>query len=232
MSRVLQNLLMLLTCLFMIAAAAVVRYGTVAGIPAAAPSDTSVVSTSGSTTVINTASLCKNVSGYAGPTPLAVYITDGRIDSVQALPNVETPRFFARAEEALIHKWDGMTPAEARALQVDGVTGATYSSQSVIANMYAALDYAVNAAVTEGATTPFEPKAGFFASLAVVLCGCIVPLFVRSHRYRVVQLIVNVVVLGFWTGSFRRRAEGISETERSSSGSATDCCAVGLPGAM
>jgi len=202
MSRVLQNLLMLLTCLFMIAAAAVVRYGTVAGIPAAAPSDTSVVSTSGSTTVINTASLCKNVSGYAGPTPLAVHITDGRIDSVQVLPNVETPRFFARAEEALIHKWDGMTPADARALQVDGVTGATYSSQSVIANMHAALDYAVNAAVTEGATTPFEPTAGFFASLAVVLCGCIVPLFVRSHRYRVVQLIVNVVVLGFWTGSF------------------------------
>ena len=61
---------------------------------------------------------------------------------MQALPNVETPRFFARAEEALIHKWDGMTPAEARALQVDGVTGATYSSQSVIANMHAALDYA------------------------------------------------------------------------------------------
>lgn len=201
MSRVLQNILMLFTCLFMIAGAAVVRYGTVAGIDAAAPTDTTVVSTSGDTTVINTTSLCKDVSGYAGATPLAVYITDGRIDSVETLPNVETPRFFERARKALIHKWDGLTVAEARALHVDGATGATYSSRSVIANMNAALDYAASSAVMSAGPV-FEPTAGFFVALAVVLCGCIVPLFVRSHRYRVVQLIMNVVVLGFWTGSF------------------------------
>ena len=72
--------------------------------------------------MINTTSLCKDVSGYAGATPLAVYITDGRIDSVETLPNVETPRFFERARKALIHKWDGLTVAEARALHVDGAS--------------------------------------------------------------------------------------------------------------
>ena len=32
--------------------------------------------------------------------------------------------------------------------------------------------------------------------------GAILPLFLKNKRYRILQLILNVVVLGFWCGSF------------------------------
>jgi uncharacterized protein with FMN-binding domain len=40
-----------------------------------------------------------------------------------------------------LEKWNGKTVKDARTLQVDAVTGATYSSEAVIQNVQMALDY-------------------------------------------------------------------------------------------
>lgn len=94
------------------------------------------------TYVVNTSSLGANIKGFKGATPLEVYIKDNKVVKVEALPNQETPRFFARVKQSLLPKFNGMKVSKAsKASAIDGVTGATYSSKAVKANVAAALDY-------------------------------------------------------------------------------------------
>ena len=154
---------------------------------------------SGQQEIINTTDLGKDISGYAGPVPLKVYVSGGRIDSVVALPNAESPKFFNRLEAAgLTRAWNGKTLREAASMDVDAVTGATYSSKAYIANVRAAAAYAegVKAASADGVS------AGAVAALVVILAGAVLPLFIRKPAYRLVQQLLNVAVLGFWAGTF------------------------------
>ena len=96
------------------------------------------------TLVVNTTELCKDVVGYNGPTPLKITIVDNVVASVEALPNVETPRFFDLVlAGGLLNAVVGKTPAEAADMPLDAVSGATYSSNAVIANLRAGLKSAV-----------------------------------------------------------------------------------------
>ena len=84
---------------------------------------------------MNTTSLTKSIKGYLGTTPLKIYITDNKIDKIEALPNQETPKYFAKVKKQLLDKWNGMTVSKAMKAQVDGVTGATLSSDAVKKNV-------------------------------------------------------------------------------------------------
>lgn len=202
-----RHVVSLLTCGLMLLAVAVNRDGKVAGhaLNAPQPAESGPVSTAadGSVTV-NTTTLAADVTGYGGPVPLEITLRDGRIAAVTPLRNAESPDFFRRLEEEhFFDLWTGLTPQEALNQQVDAVTGATLSSRAVAQTMRRGLEYAAGTAASQAA-----PAAAFWQSpksvcaLAVVLLGAIVPLFVRSRRYRLVQLVLNVAVLGFWTGSF------------------------------
>lgn len=90
------------------------------------------------TVVINTTSLSK-VKGYVSKTPLKVFIKNDKITKVMALANEETPEYFQFVREDLLPKYRGIKISEAET--VDGVTGATYSSAAVKANVKAALKY-------------------------------------------------------------------------------------------
>jgi electron transport complex protein RnfG len=91
--------------------------------------------------VVNTTELGKNVDGYVGPTPLKVYIRKNKIQKIEFLPNQETPKYWNAAKKHLQNKWDGMKVADAKKADVDGRTGATFSSDAVKANVKLALDY-------------------------------------------------------------------------------------------
>lgn len=91
--------------------------------------------------VINTTTLATNVEGYIGPTPLKIYIEKNKIVKIEALKNQETPKYFAKIKKQLLDKWNGMTVKEAQKAQVDGVTGATISSDAVKENVKRGLDY-------------------------------------------------------------------------------------------
>lgn len=162
--------------------------------------------------VIHTAGLT-TASGYAGPVPLDVFVSSGRIDSVVALRNSESPNFFKRTS-SLLKSWDGKTVEEALAMKVDAVSGATYSSTAIMANMEAGLSYYLDE--PPSAPTDHMPWK-MWVAFAVVLAACIVPLFVNNRIYRRVQLVANIIVLGFWCGQFldyslmlRYLSEGIS----------------------
>ena len=88
------------------------------------------------TVVINTEKLGKEVLGYAGPTPIEITVTDGKIEKIEALPNVESPGFFQRVQESTIFTaLIGKTVKEASEVQLDAVSGATFSSKAVIENI-------------------------------------------------------------------------------------------------
>lgn len=93
------------------------------------------------TYIINTTELGKNIEGYNGPTPLKIYIKKNKVVKIEALKNQETPKYYARVKKALFEKWNNLKVSEAQKLQVDGVTGATYTSEAVIKNVQAGLDY-------------------------------------------------------------------------------------------
>ena len=92
-------------------------------------------------TVINTTTLAEDVEGYAGPTPLKIFIKKNKIEKIEALKNLETPKYWALIKRDLLNRWNGLTVKNAATQQVDVVTGATYSSEAVIENVRRGLDY-------------------------------------------------------------------------------------------
>lgn len=149
--------------------------------------------------IINTTEIGKDISGYAGPVPLEIYVSNGTIDSIVALSNSESPRFFSRLdEEGLTRAWNGKTLKEAETMHVDAVSGATYSSNAFIANVRAGAAFAEG----EKAKSANPASAATIAALIVIIAGAILPLFIKRPAYRLVQELLNVAVLGFWAGTF------------------------------
>ena len=91
--------------------------------------------------VINTTNLAKDVEGYNGSTPLKIYIKKDKVERIEFLKSMETPKYYAKVKKALMDKWNGLKVKDAKTQQVDIVTGATYSSEAVIKNVQAGLDY-------------------------------------------------------------------------------------------
>lgn len=198
-----------LFCLLVIAVASLTRDGKLLGYNLT-PSETdgkalpavsdSIRTEADGTIVVNTTSMGGNITGYAGTVPVEIRIKDGIVVSVDALPNKETPEFFDEAK-TLLGNWKGKSISEARRLKVDAVSGATFSSKAIIANVHRGLDCAAKATTERHwwDETDFSVKA--ICGIIVALMAAILPLFVRNKPYRIIQQVLNVGVLGFWCGS-------------------------------
>ena len=207
------RLLSLVVVMLVLSAAAILRDGRIFGhdlrqthaavVSVAQGSDTLSVQPDG-TFVVNTRVLAKDVQGYGGPVPLKIHIDkDGRLTAIEAEPNAESPSFFDRAKE-LFSRWQGKTIDEAMAEDVDAVSGATFSSKAIIRNVQRGLAYAKQRSQwgEDGSVGALETSAPPIVALIAVLLGAVVPLFTNNRRLHLVQLVVNVVVLGLWTGTF------------------------------
>lgn len=93
------------------------------------------------TYVVNTTTLAKDVKGFRGATPLNIYIKNNKVVKVEALANQETSNFFNKVRQGLLQKWNGMKVSKASTANVDGVTGATFSSKAVKENVKRGLKY-------------------------------------------------------------------------------------------
>lgn len=215
------RLLSLVVVMLVLSAAAILRDGRIFGhdlrqthaavVSVAQGSDTLEVQPDG-TFVVNTRVLAKDVQGYGGLVPLKIHIDkDGRLTAIEAEPNAESPSFFDRAKE-LFSRWQGKTIDEAMAEDVDAVSGATFSSKAIIRNVQRGLAYAKQHGLADGGkgaqkesverTVATGWTLGSIVALIAVLLGAVVPLFTNNRRLHLVQLVVNVVVLGLWTGTF------------------------------
>lgn len=167
--------------------------------------DTITISPDGAM-VINTTYLAGDVSGFRGAVPLKIYIdADGVITNIEALPNSETPRFFERAQ-SLLSVWKGKTVQDAQAAEVDAVSGATFSSKAIIENVKRGLDYAQTVASDKISAAKSKKSSNIdyyaIAATVVALLGAVLPLFLKGQKWRNIQLALNVIVLGAWTGTF------------------------------
>ena len=153
--------------------------------------------------VISSLSLAQDVIGYAGNTPLFVYIdTEGTIQGIATMANDETPGFFRRAKRGILGEWKGLTVEEALDTEVDVVTGATYTSRSLNENVRAVLSaYAATDLMRHDA-----PAIGWGRTLllfAVFAFGLVVSWRFRGIRWlRLAVMVLNVGITGFWCGQF------------------------------
>ena len=107
----------------------------------AAAEKSEVMTREGDTYVVNTTELSKDELGYQSPTPVKIYIKNGVIQRVEALPNDETPKYFDAAKKKVLPQWEGMRVKQAQKAHIDGRTGATLSSEALIKNVQMGLDY-------------------------------------------------------------------------------------------
>ena len=92
-------------------------------------------------TVVNTTTLGKDVTGYVGTTPVKIFIKGNKIVKVELLKNQETPKYISKVKRQLLPKWNDMKVNDALKKQVDGVTGATFSSDAIKENVRLGLEY-------------------------------------------------------------------------------------------
>ena len=92
-------------------------------------------------TIVNTTTLAQNVEGYNGSVPVKIYIKKNKIEKIEVLKNQETPKYLAQVKKAMLNAWDGLTIKAAKAKKVDGVTGATFTSEALVENVKMGLDY-------------------------------------------------------------------------------------------
>lgn len=104
--------------------------------------------TKSSPQVIMTGEIAKKVIGYQGPTPVSISISNGRITSITALDNQETPSYFNKAKQKVFAQFIGKTVEEALSLDADVATGATYSSEALIKNIKMGLKQAKGSKAT------------------------------------------------------------------------------------
>lgn len=154
--------------------------------------------------LINSRPYAGDVSGFGGPTPVWIYLnTDNQVERILPGENSETATFFERAlNGGILERWRGVAASQADEQEVDAVSGATYSSRALTANVQAALS-----AFTHQREAPASaPSIGWLRTVAValvLLLGIYVSLFRRGNpTWRLVQLALNVVVTGFWCGQF------------------------------
>lgn len=78
-----------------------------------------------------------SAEGFKGTITVSVVVKNGLVTEISILDEKDTPQYFERAKE--------MIPSiiESQSLEVDAVTGATYSSKGILDAVYSALQNAV-----------------------------------------------------------------------------------------
>lgn len=154
-------------------------------------------------TIVSTAPYAKDVTGFAGPTPLYLFLSpDNIVKAVVAADNAESPDFCRQACNGIFSQIVGLSANEAQGKRVDAVTGATFSSNAIIANVKQTLSERAKA----NRKAKVKPVIGWgktVAVAAVLLLGILASWRLRGIKsVRLAILILNVCVTGFWCGQF------------------------------
>ena len=121
-------------------------------------------------TILYTEEFCKDIIGFNGAIPMEINMENGKIASIVILDNEETPHFLERVTDAqLVENFYGLTPKEAIDLNLDAVSGATYSSKAIIKSVKTRME------AYEKDVNPSPWTWQLFG-----LIGCAVALFVLS----------------------------------------------------
>ena len=93
------------------------------------------------TYIVNTTTLAQDVEGYNGPTPLEIHIKKNKIVKVVLLKSMETPKYNARIKKDMLPKYENQKLTKNKGVEVDGVTGATFTSDAMKENVRRGVEY-------------------------------------------------------------------------------------------
>lgn len=93
------------------------------------------------TYIVNTTTLAQDVEGYNGPTPVEIHIQKNKIVKVVLLKSMETPKYNARIKKEMLPKYEGQKVVKNKTPEVDGLTGATFTSDAIKENVRRGLEY-------------------------------------------------------------------------------------------
>ncbi len=153
--------------------------------------------------ILSSQTVARDVNGYAGNTPVFLYVSaDSTVRGLAAGDNIETPHFFDEAFAAVREQVVGKRVSALARTDIDGATGATYSSNALTRNvkLVAAAFRASNAAPTSAPAIGWTLTAVIIAVLAFGVWASFAASRLKWLRF--VVLVVNVVVTGFWCGQF------------------------------
>lgn len=154
------------------------------------------------TRVVSSTSIARDISGFGGPTPLKMYLKSDTIVRIELLDNNETPDFLAASlEKSPLTRWIGLSPQEVLNQKADAVSGATLTSSAINQTLFRAAGFAAQKSVVASTGSFFSIKS-LIGLLVIGLGIALTFLKVKSKHFRTVHLILNVLVLGFWCGSF------------------------------
>jgi len=149
------------------------------------------------------------ITGYGGPTPLAVGLDDeGDVFGVVLLENAESESYLMDVlDSGLQECWNGLPVDRALTKTVDAVSGATMSSSAIIETLHATLQPLVQ--VKQAAPPPSSRVTGTMLWLWLVLILDIALFCFRKRlrRLRTWFLLANVAVIGFLAGSMLSLAQ-------------------------
>lgn len=203
----LKQAITLLVCFIMMLAVSISRDGKIFGKKLNSPNEGTTVrevikAESDGTTSIYTYPLAKNVIGFGGAIPLKISLLDNTVTGIAILDNDETPSFINEVEQQLLPSYINRSIDEILSMNIDAVSGATYSSEAVIESIRRGLTYAQGADLAQASPLKHILNLKFLIALLVTLAAAILPFFIHSKTYRLIQLVLNVLILGFWSGSF------------------------------
>jgi Na+-translocating ferredoxin:NAD+ oxidoreductase RnfG subunit len=151
---------------------------------------------------ISSQKIATDVQGFAGATPVCLMLSpEGKILKVVSQEHAETKDYFDEAWQHILPQCEGKTLAELDAEKIDGMTGATYTSQSLIKNINAVKTHWSQA--EQGAVGQWYFGWKHAALLLTLLVGGVVAWMKRKAPWmRIIVLALNVGVVGVWTGSY------------------------------
>lgn len=136
--------------------------------------------------------------GYGGKVPLLIGINDSlTITQITLLPNNESSDYIeAIYGEEFIGKWQGVSLEEATQLRVDVVTGATYTSEAVLAgvrNTAASIVQTDPSVITE---TKFWTRFKDLLFLGLMLLSLVMVFKKGMAKYRTIYMLLVLVIMG------------------------------------
>ncbi len=153
--------------------------------------------------IIYTTEFAPKVFGYGGQIPMAIGVdANGTIKDIKVLQNTETPTFLNQVlSTKILDNWIGMNIKNAKT-NVDAVSGATMSSQAIIASINMTID-AKNGKVTD--TNQDLNTYEIIKTFAVLFAG-LLGLFMffapkKANKIRPFIQALIVMILGVWQGS-------------------------------
>jgi len=154
--------------------------------------------------VITSISFSKKVYGYAGTIPMLIFInSENIIEKIHLLDNYETPRFIRSVVNGgIVEQWIGKNINEALAHKnPDFVSGATMSSDAINISVRRSL-LALQECNQSAFSVIGEWNSKTWAALLVIMSGVFMAFYTKHKKLRVLQMVINTVVLGFYCGQF------------------------------